>query len=195
MTGARGLFGKFQMYDDAAAIPFIMAGPDVPSGKVVNTPISLVDGYPTILAAVGLELGQEADSLPGRSLWDIMSAPDQRRFILSEYHAAGTRHGIFMVCDGHYKYIHYTHEAPQFFDLITDPQELTDLASSPEHQTLLREYEGHLRAILDPEAVDVQAKADQWAKIEAFGGEEAVLKRGLSNSPVPSEKPVFQHFN
>ena len=195
MTGARGLFGKFQMYDDGAAIPFLIAGPDVPQGKVINTPVSLVDCYPTILEAVGLETSQEADNLPGRSLWAIAQEADHRRFILSEYHAAGTRHGIFMLCDGRYKYIHYTHEAAQLFDLETDPQELTDLAASPDHQALLTEYEGHLRAILDPEAVDAQAKADQWAKIEAFGGEEAVLKRGLSNSPVPGEKPVFRHFS
>jgi choline-sulfatase len=171
-----------------------MAGPDVPQGKVVNTPISLVDCYPTILETIGVGPTTDEEKLPGESLWTIMQAPDQRRFVLSEYHAAGTRHGIYMLCDGRYKYIHYTHEDPQFFDLETDPQELNDLAQSPEHQPLLRKYEGHLRAILDPEAVDAQAKADQWAKVEAFGGEEAVLQRGLSNSPVPGEKPVFQHF-
>ena len=51
--GARGLFGKFTMYEESAAVPFIMTGPDVPAGKVVNTPISLVDCFPTIVEAVG----------------------------------------------------------------------------------------------------------------------------------------------
>ena len=193
MIGARGLFGKFQMYDDAAAIPLIMAGPDVPQAQVVNTPVSLIDCYPTILESVGLE--RDTSTLPGASLWTAAQESDQTRTILSEYHAAGTRHGIFMLCDGQYKYIHYCHEAPQIFDLVTDPQELIDLAASPEHQNILQRFERQLRSILDPQAVDAQAKADQQAKVDAFGGEEAVIKRGLSNSPVPWEKPVFRHFN
>ena len=58
---------------------------------------------------------------------------------------------------------------------------------------MLRDFETRLRAILDPEAVDAQAKADQRAKVEAFGGEEAVLRRGtFTNSPVPGEEPGFQ---
>jgi choline-sulfatase len=189
MIGARGLFGKFQMYDDSATIPLIMAGPDVPEAKVVNTPVSLVDCCPTILESTGLK---ETSDRPGKSLWTIAQEPDKKRTIFSEYHAAGTKHGIFMVCDGLYKYIHYTHEVPQLFDLTSDPQELTDLARSPDHQNILNEYEQRLRAILELEAVDAQAKADQQAKIDAFGGEEAVLKRGLSNSPVPGEEPVFR---
>ena len=36
--GARGIYGKFTMYEEASNIPFIMAGPDVPKGKVVDTP-------------------------------------------------------------------------------------------------------------------------------------------------------------
>ena len=39
--GARGGFGKFTMYEESSAIPFIMSGPDVPVGKVVDTPISI----------------------------------------------------------------------------------------------------------------------------------------------------------
>jgi choline-sulfatase len=192
MIGARGLFGKFQMYDDSAAIPLIMAGPDVPGANLVNTPVSLVDCCPTILESVGLT---ETSDRPGKSLWTVAGEPDQQRTVFSEYHAAGTKHGIFMVCDGQYKYIHYTHEAPQLFNLTADPQELTDLAGSPEHQNVLHEYAQRMRTILDPEEVDARAKADQQAKIDAFGGEEAVLKRGLSNSPVPGDKPVFRQVS
>ncbi|MCH7687859.1 MAG: sulfatase-like hydrolase/transferase, partial [Planctomycetes bacterium] len=53
--GRRGLFGKFTMYEESAAIPFILSGPDVPKGGVCNDVISLVDCYQTILEAVGLE--------------------------------------------------------------------------------------------------------------------------------------------
>jgi len=192
MIGARGLFGKFQMYDDSAAIPMIVAGPDVPESNVVSTPVSLIDCPPTILESVGL---QPQPDLSGESLWRLATEPDSTRTVLSEYHAAGTRHGISMITDGQYKYIHYCHESPQLFDLESDPSELHDLSELPEHQATRSTYEQKLRDILDPEAVDAHAKADQLAKVEAFGGEEAVIARGLSNSPVPGEKPVFRHFN
>ena len=51
-----------------------------------------------------------------------------------------------------------------------------------------------LRSLLDPEAVDAQARADQRTRIEAFGGEAAVRARGtFTNSPVPGEAPGFRN--
>jgi hypothetical protein len=38
--------------------------------------------------------------------------------------------------------------------------------------------EAELRKIIDPQAVNAQAFADQKAKIERFGGVEALIKRG-----------------
>lgn len=194
MMGAKGLWGKFTMYEEAAALPFLMAGPDVPQGKVVNTPISLVDCFPTILAAVGAQPSPEDRQLPGESLWEIAQEPDRERTIFSEYHAAGTRNGIYMICDGHYKYIYYLYKSAQLFDLVNDPAEEHNLAGHPAYQATVADYEDRLRAIVDPLAVDAQAKADQQAKIAEFGGEEAVLQRGLSNSAIPGEAPVFHQM-
>jgi choline-sulfatase len=194
MMGAKGLWGKFAMYDEAAAIPLLMAGPGVPQGKVVNTPISLVDCFPTILEAVGAQPGTEDAALPGESLWAIAQAPERERTIFSEYHAAGTRNGIYMVCDGRYKYIYYLHEPAQLFDLVNDPTEQHNLVNSPDHQTLVEEYARRLHAIVDPVAIDTRAKRDQQAKLKEYGGEAAVLQRGLSNSAIPGEAPVFQRL-
>lgn len=187
--GARGLFGKFTMYEESAGIPFLMAGPDVPASAVVNTPVSLVDCYPTIVEAVG---GQFPESdLAGTSLWPIAQEPDRTRTVFSEYHAVGSEHASYMVTDGRHKYVHYVNMSPTLFDLQTDPRELTDLASA-QPDTVAR-FEQELRSILDPEAVDAQAKADQRAKVEANGGEEAVRARGyFVNSPTPDEQPAFQ---
>ena len=192
MMGSRGLWGKFTMYEESAALPLILAGPDVPAGKVVQTPVSLVDCHPTIIQAVGATAVDEDADLPGRSLWQIAQEADQSRTIFSEYHAAGTRNGIFMLCDGETKYIHYVDEAAQLFDLTSDPQELVNLADSPAHQPLRAAMGQRLQRIVDPVAVDARAKADQRAKLEEYGGEEAVLRRGLSNSAIPGEAPVFQ---
>ena len=62
-------------------------------------------------------------------------------------------------------------------------------------QTLLANYEAQLREILDPEAVDRQAKADQQRRVDSLGGRAAVVARGaFINSPAPGEKPHFRQL-
>jgi len=172
-------------------VPMVVAGPDVPAGKVVQTPVSLVDCFPTILEAVGAESHPDDAGLPGESLWQIAAGPERERVVFSEYHAAGSQHGAFMVCDGHTKLVHYHHEPSHLFDLENDPQERVNLADSPAHLPLRQKMEAHLRGLVDVDAADRLAKADQAAKLVEWGGEEAVLRRGLSNSAIPGEKPVF----
>jgi len=188
--GARGMFGKFTMYEESVAVPLIIAGPDVPFGKVVNTPVSLVDCFPTIVKGLGCEM--PAESLPGSSLWEIASQPDTDRTVLSEYHAIGSQHAAYMLRDLSYKYIYYVDAPSQLFDLQRDPHELRDLASLPEFESILKDFEARLRALLDPEAVDTKALSDQAALVQLRGGREQVIARGsFANSPVPGAKPDF----
>ncbi len=194
--GARGIYGKFTHYEEAAALPCILSGPDVPAGKVVDTPVSLVDFFPTILEAVGCPPDASA-ARPGASLWNFARADTQERVVFSEYHAIGSQHAAYMLRDRRYKYIYHVAAPPQLFDLQADPQELHDLAQQPDAaaRALLSDYEAQLRSLLDPEAVDRQAKADQQRRIEALGGRAAVLARGaFTNSPVPGEAPKFQRM-
>ncbi len=51
--GARGLWGKSTMYEEIAGVPMILAGPGVPVGKRVATPVSHVDAFPTLLEIAG----------------------------------------------------------------------------------------------------------------------------------------------
>ncbi|MEZ4675597.1 MAG: sulfatase-like hydrolase/transferase [Caldilineaceae bacterium] len=191
--GERGHVGKFLMYEETAGIPMMVAGPDVPVGKVVETPVSLVDLFPTIVEAVNADAGETTAKLPGTSLWTLAHQSDHDRTVFSEYHAVGTGNAIYMLRDQRYKYVHYTHEAPQLFDLATDPNEVHNLATAPDHQALLGRMERQLRTLLDPEAIDARAKADQKARVEQLGGEAAVrAKGGFDNSPTPGEAPRFR---
>ncbi len=196
--GARGIFGKFTMYEEAAAIPFIMSGPDVPVGAVVNTPISLVDCYPTVLDAVGCPVDEADPPRPGESLWQIAATgTDQDRSVFAEYHAIASQNAYYMLRDSRHKYIYHVDGPAQLFDLMTDPDELHDLAQNPDENSkmLLAHYQAQLRSLLDPEAIDRQAKLDQQRLIESLGGREAVIQRGaFINSPVPGEQPRFRRL-
>ncbi len=194
--GARGIFGKFTMYEESAAVPLILSGPDVPEGTTVDTPVSLVDFYPTVLETVGAAPSDEDAGLPGRSLYDIMGNPEGDRTVFSEYHAVGSQSAIYMLRDRRHKYVYYVGGPPQLFDLEADPQELVDLSASPDHRVILESFEARLRSLLDPEAVDAEAKAAQSQRIQAFGGEDAVRARGaFDNSPVPGEAPTFKDYS
>ena len=195
--GARGIYGKFTMYQEASAIPFIISGPDVPAGKVVDTPISLVDCYPTVLQALGCPLTDEDEARPGAPLWEIAAQDDHQRQVFAEYHAIGSRNGFYMLRDNRYKFVYYVDASPQFFDLQADPAETHDLSDSadPDTQKLMADFERRLREILDPEAIDQCAKHDQQQLVESLGGRAAVISRGtFINSPVPGEAPRFQRL-
>jgi choline-sulfatase len=97
-----------------------------------------------------------------------------------------------MIRKGQWKYVHYVGHRPQLFDLAADPQEATDLGASTEHAAIRAELEAELRKILDPEAVNARAFADQERKIAEHGGPEALKQRGdFGYTPAPGQTPVF----
>lgn len=191
--GARGLWGKSTMYEETAAVPLILAGPDLPEDVTCRTPVSHVDCYPTFLDASGVALTEPERAYPGRSLFDIVHGTTPRRNVFSEYHAMGSTTGAFMIRNGRYKFVHYPKYAPQLFDLEADPEELCDLGENADYAKVRAECEMLLRRICDPEEVDARAKRRQAEQVAKHGGREAVIARGdLGYSPPPGHKPDFR---
>jgi len=188
-AGSRGMWGKSVMYEEACAIPLIAAGDCVTEGAVCATPVSLVDAYPSILQAAGLP--SAPGDLPGLSWFDIAAQPDEPgRLVFSEYHAMRSPSGAFMVRQGRYKYHYYVGYAPELFDIVADPEETNDLAGDPAYEAVCADYLEKLKSIVDPEAADARAKADQKALVERHGGPEAVTERaqgGKAFTEVPPE--------
>jgi choline-sulfatase len=184
--GARGLWGKQVLYEEAAKVPLILAGPGVPSGKVRREPVSHVDVYPTVMEC----LGAPAPGASGVSLFGEIA----ERTILSEYHASSSKSGEFMIRHGKWKYVYFVHypDQPQLFDLQADPEELKDLAREKSCQKVLAECHARLRAMLDPVEVDRRAKRRQAELVAVNGGREAVIRRGsFAYSPPPGFKAEF----
>jgi choline-sulfatase len=186
--GDHGLFFKNNMYEGSVGVPLIIAGPDIPSGKVVEDAVSLVDIFPTVLECMGVESKPEDKNLPGLSLleWAKTDKKPLHRPIFSEYHASASDSARFMLRQGDYKLVYYVSHQPQLFNLKDDPDELHDLAADPSCAGVLAQLEAQLREICDPEKVSEQAKREQNMLLEKHGGEEKVLKESpVSYSPVP----------
>ena len=191
MLGGFGLWGKMCMYEDSVGTPLIIAGPDIPRGKTQQTIVSWADVFPTVLEGVGASPQAEDDALPGESLWPLAKgATDLERVAFSEYHAARSQTGNFMICDQRYKYVYYADGyPPQLFDLQEDPQELSDLHASPAHAAIRERLHAQLLEVCDPEAVNDRAFADQRVLIEGYGGEDHVAAEGplIGATPTPVE--------
>ena len=190
--GTRGLWGKSNMFEESAAVPLIMAGPEVPAGVACREPVSLVDCFPTIIDCVGLAPHADDGNLPGAPLLAIVGGAVAGRTVMSEYHAAGAATGAFMIRKGNFKYIYYVGMPPQLFDLEADPFETKDLGTDAGYRGVAADCETALRKVVNPEAADAQARRDQGAKIAELGGREAILAKGsFSHSPVPGSKPIY----
>lgn len=178
-AGARGLWGKSNLYEESTAVPLIVRGMGLAAG-VRHDPVSLLDLSASICAVFGTAL-PEADGLP---LTDpTIAVPD--RPILSQYHAAGAVSGGYMLRRGRWKLIHYVGFEPELFDLATDPEEARNLAADPAYAATLADLNAALCQILDPDATDARAHADQRRLVETLGGPEAVRQLGPRGATQP----------
>lgn len=183
-VGARGLWGKSNMYEESVAVPLIVAEPGA-AASICATPVSLLDVSQTIIDHFGAALEGER---PGRSLYDIAAAPEEPdRVIFSEYHAVGAVSAAYMVRKGDWKLIHYHNFRPELFNLADDPEETTNRAGDPACAHVLAEMEQELRKICDPAAMNDLAFADQDAMIERYGGREVAMNMGAPAATPPPE--------
>jgi len=191
--GNRGCWGKSVMYEEAASIPMIVAGPDIPAGSVVDTPATFLDLYPFIMDCVGARDAETVPAdVPATSVVDLINGAETDRVAFSEYHGMGSKTGAFMVRQGTDKLIHYADYPPQFFDLAADPEELNDLAGDPAVKDRIEALTAALFEICDPAEVNARAKHDQGVMLAENGGKDVVIARGdLGFSVPPGVQPMF----
>ena len=169
MLGEKGFWTKSTMYDSAAKVPLLMAGPGIVPGRW-DAPVSLIDLAPTICGTMGVPSG-------GFGGVDLR-APSPDRTVLSEYHDGGSTDGFTMVRWEHWKLVHYAGGHPsQLFNLRDDPDEVEDLASV--RGDVVAEGMERLRAIMDPDEVNTRAHSDQAKRIAKLGGADAILNKPM----------------
>ncbi|MCZ6633625.1 MAG: sulfatase-like hydrolase/transferase [bacterium] len=170
------------LYEESIRVPLLFSGPGGQTGQVVRDPVSMLDVFPTICEAVGLESAQH---MRGVSLLDLIqgnSGAQIPAFTLSEYHADGFPGSGFALRSGPWKYVECVGERPMLFHLADDPYEMHDLVvqDDPGVQDTLIKLRTMLCKICSPEAVDARAKADQRAlrdRLAKSGRLDRELKR------------------
>ncbi|MBI3208182.1 MAG: sulfatase-like hydrolase/transferase [Candidatus Solibacter usitatus] len=156
MLGEHGLWLKNVLLEGAARVPFVIAGPGIPKGKTIDSPVMHADMVATMLELAGARRTAE---LRGHSLLPMMNGRggDHPGFVYAESHSEGNATGSFLIRKGDWKYIYFAGDEPLLFHLKDDPGELHNLARDKRHAAVLKELDGHLRSLVDPDKVTVAA--------------------------------------
>lgn len=161
MTGDHHLWRKSYAYEASAHIPFLVRPPSgmisAPRGQVREEPVEIRDLLPTFLAVAGATANAELDG--DDVLKTVRPNHSWRKWIDLEHDVcyAPENHWSALT-DGRMKYIFHARDGEeQFFDLMKDPHELTNLASQPDNEPLLKTWRSRLVAHLAP-------RGDRWVR-------------------------------
>jgi arylsulfatase A-like enzyme len=137
MLGEHQWIRKRSAFEGSARIPFIVNLPksfDVKQGETLGDVVELMDVMPTVLDAVGVDIPETVD---GKSLMPLIRGDNEpwRDYIHGECSPMETiNSGMQYITDGKDKYIFYPGTGDeQFFDLVNDPVEMTNLVNDPNY--------------------------------------------------------------
>jgi arylsulfatase A-like enzyme len=160
---------KSSAYEGSVRVPLIARGPGVEAGRRVDTLVSLVDIYPTLM---DMASASPARRLDGISLMPALSGRSTGHpgWVLSEYHDATCCASYFLLRQGDWKYVRYVGFDPQLFNLADDPWEVHDQAAAETARTA--EMDRMLRGIVDYQAVAAKVAAYDRASFRRWRAEQ-----------------------
>lgn len=133
MLGNHGMWAKRSFYENSANIPMLLMGVKgdkrVGHHRVDDRLVGWQDVMPTLLDLADVEIPDTVDGIS-------MVGGTKREFFYGEVDE-GPR-ATRMIHDGRYKLIYYgTGNRRLLFDLLVDPNEMTDLSDSSDHSEIL----------------------------------------------------------
>jgi arylsulfatase A-like enzyme len=154
--GDHYLLGKVGYFDESFRIPLVIKDPGSShtAGHIEDAPTESIDVMPTILDWLDGEIPPAIDGASLRPLIHGTRPADWRTELHYEYDFRDIYYstpesdlGIGMdesslcvVQDEKYKYVHFAALPALFFDLTEDPHQFHNLADSPAHAALVRDY-------------------------------------------------------
>lgn len=130
--GEKKHWEKFALWEKSTRTPFIIVAPGTTKpGSLCQTPVSLLDIYPTLIGLCGLD---ERPELEGNSLMTLLNNPKAvwDRPALMTYGK-----GNHAVRSNRWRYIRYADGSEELYDHKSDPQEWFNLAGEAEFRRVM----------------------------------------------------------
>ncbi len=192
--GYHGLWWKCTMFDQSARIPMIFTLPESLKRKFNDEPVSLVDIFPTLCDAMGVP---KPENIDGETFYPLLEGKEmkgRRDFAFSEFNAHGLPGGMYMIRWKNYKYVFFTEDPPQLFDMDKDPMENINLLENNPGKEILdveKECRKRLYSVCDPFEVTERSKAFQKRMKKELGlPDEYTIARGGAFVPHPEYKEI-----
>jgi len=136
MAGSHRRIRKMSLYEEAMKVPFIVAGPGIPSGVTDDTHlVSGLDVLPTLLDFAGIAPPSDARGMSVKPLLDNPKAPWREAVFAALSETAGR-----MVRTEKHKYNVYNGNVEELFDLEADPGEKKSLVEDPSKAQVLEQH-------------------------------------------------------
>jgi len=142
--GEKEHWGKHDPWRGSVKVPVIVVPPNnscprgFRAGQRCDTPVSLLDLYPTLLDMGGLK---RHGRLEGRSLLPLLSDPLRD---WDEAVVASVGRGSHSVFTKKWRYIHYFDGSEELYDLAVDPEEWFNLAADPVYEDVKQQLARHI---------------------------------------------------
>jgi iduronate 2-sulfatase len=141
--GEHDFWAKVSLHEESVAVPLIIS---VPGKKpaVCNSLTEMLDLYPTTARLCGLEIPAR---LQGK---DISRMLDDPKYSVRDtvFSVAPSSKG-FLLREDRWAYIQYNEDASggiELFDMVKDPKQYTNLATSPEHRKIVDGFKAKFAA-------------------------------------------------
>lgn len=135
--GEKGTFAKHALWEPATNAPLMFAAPNLPKGKVVDSPAEMLSIYPTLIDLCGLPA---YDRVEGKSLISVMQGvQDKEAFALTTH--GRKNHAI--KANG-YRFIQYEDGEQELYDHANDPNEWTNLVGNTAYGNKVEEMKKYL---------------------------------------------------
>ena len=143
LGGEHGLWDKMTWHEASCRVPMLIQLPEQRDGSMpgrhVETPVSLIDLYPTSCGLADVDYPDELDGIDlSNSIREQVDPPARPIFVdgffLGRMGGAGTSGADYeyrMVRDGSMKYVQFRNAPELLFDLSTDPFETRNLVADP----------------------------------------------------------------
>lgn len=145
--GEKGLWQKMSLYEESARVPLLIRAPGMKAaGQSCQRLAELIDMYPTLADACGLEIPKHCEGASLRKFLDDPTSPGKKAAYTQLRRG---KEGITgrAVRTEQFRYVEWDEgrQGSQLYDHAKDPREHTNVVALPEYAEVVREHQRLLR--------------------------------------------------